>query len=372
MPSARVTGEDVTLRPVRADDIDGITRACQDPETQRHLYRLPSPYTTSHAEAFVTGRAATAWRGGLAEWTIADPQDDRYLGSLGVSRVDWDPGVAGLDCLVAPWARGHRLAARAVTAATDFVFHHGIGRVEVRVAPDNIAGQRTALAAGFQREAQLRSAVRDRTGRRVSQLLYSRIHGDPAGPIRSRLPDLPDGGLSDGVVRIRPRRPGDVDALFALENHEDVWTRSVPPVPPDRETVDASCRFGAAANWLDGVQAAMVITDAQTGDVEGQISLHVFSPELGEAMLSYSLTPQARGKGYTTRAVRMVSRWAFEVGFDRLVAGTAVDNTASQRVLERTGFTREGVERSRLPGVGGSRVDTVSWSLLPKDLSWTS
>lgn len=117
----------------------------------------------------------------------------------------------------------------------------------------------------------------------------------------------------------------------------------------------------------------MVIEDVATGRFLGNVALHVMAPELGEAMLSYGITREARGHGYTTRAVRLVCRWGFETArFQRLTAGTAPGNVASQRVLERAGFSREGLERSRLPGADGDRVDNVLWSLLPGDTSWTS
>jgi Acetyltransferases, including N-acetylases of ribosomal proteins len=69
-----------------------------------------------------------------------------------------------------------------------------------------------------------------------------------------------------------------------------------------------------------------------------------------------------------SRAVRLVADWAFDVaGVARLSAGTAPDNIASQRTLERAGFRREGYERARLPSLDGGRVDNVAWALLPGD-----
>lgn len=372
IPAGPVPGDGLVLRPLNAADVDDIVRACQDPATQRYLVHLPVPYTRADAEDFVTVQAASAWSGGRAEWAITAARDDRYLGSLGVPRVDWRAGVAELGYQVAPWARGRRLAARALTVATEFVFAQGIQRAELYIAPDNIPSQRTALLAGFRREAQLRSAFADRNGHRVSRLVYSRVPGDPPGPTPRLLSDLPPEGLSDGVIGLRPRQPCDIDALDELAGRDEVWTRNVPPNRPSRESIEASCRFGAQANWLDDVQAAMVITDAETGGFLGEIALQVMNPEMAEAMLSYALAPHARGGGRATRAVRLISQWGFDIGFQRLFAGTAVDNIASQRVLARAGFTREGIERSRLPSLGGTRVDNVAWSLLPQDKTWTS
>ncbi|OON32008.1 hypothetical protein BSA16_08115, partial [Micromonospora sp. Rc5] len=51
----------------------------------------------------------------------------------------------------------------------------------------------------------------------------------------------------------------------------------------------------------------------------------------------------------------------------RVWAGTRPENAASQRVLERAGFTREGLLRGRLPGPDGTRVDSVQYARLATD-----
>ena len=86
-------------------------------------------------------------------------------------------------------------------------------------------------------------------------------------------------------------------------------------------------------------------------------------------MFGYDVTRESRGKSFAPRAVRLLTDWAFhEVKAARLVAGTAPDNAASQRVLQKAGFTQEGFERARLPKMDGvGRVDNVAWALLPGD-----
>jgi RimJ/RimL family protein N-acetyltransferase len=71
-----------------------------------------------------------------------------------------------------------------------------------------------------------------------------------------------------------------------------------------------------------------------------------------------------------TRAVRLVSRWAFERGAARLQLRADVENGASRRVAEQAGFRLEGVLRSahwnaRL----GRRQDWALYSLLPDELA---
>jgi hypothetical protein len=67
-------------------------------------------------------------------------------------------------------------------------------------------------------------------------------------------------------------------------------------------------------------------------------------------------------------AVRLVARWALrQPGIARVQLWTSPENTASQRVAERSGFQREGTLRS-YGEVEGERVDAVFFSLLASDL----
>ncbi len=71
----------------------------------------------------------------------------------------------------------------------------------------------------------------------------------------------------------------------------------------------------------------------------------------------------------TTRAVRLVAAWALRAaGCERLVLRADTLNVPSQRVAERAGFVREGIERSaRFSPRQGRRVDFVVYSRLPED-----
>jgi ribosomal-protein-alanine N-acetyltransferase len=84
--------------------------------------------------------------------------------------------------------------------------------------------------------------------------------------------------------------------------------------------------------------------------------------------VGYWLLPEARGKGFATRSVQLVSRWALvELGMARLSLTAEPSNTRSRRVAERSGFVKEGLLRS-YEEIGGRRVDCDVFSLIPADL----
>lgn len=84
-------------------------------------------------------------------------------------------------------------------------------------------------------------------------------------------------------------------------------------------------------------------------------------------IIGIALLPAARGLGYGTQAHRLLVRYLFaHTPVHRIEAATDIENVAEQRVLEKAGFTREGVLR----GIGwrdGGWRDGVTYSILRTD-----
>lgn len=118
-----------------------------------------------------------------------------------------------------------------------------------------------------------------------------------------------------------------------------------------------------------GLEIDLAVTEAGASEVVlGGVSLNRVDPTRGSAAIGYWLSPEARGRGAATRAVRLLIGWAFaDLRLARLELTCSPDNEASQRVAERCGFTREGLLRSHIAFKGGRR-DTVVFGLLPGEL----
>lgn len=87
----------------------------------------------------------------------------------------------------------------------------------------------------------------------------------------------------------------------------------------------------------------------------------------GVAELGYNLRRSEWGKGYASEAVGEIVRHAFEDGgFRRLVADTDPDNHASNGLLEKLGFQREGYLREEWETHIGIR-DSILWGLLKRE-----
>lgn len=155
----------------------------------------------------------------------------------------------------------------------------------------------------------------------------------------------------------------------ACRDDEIAWWLDQVPQPyseSDARTYVAMSRRG----WKEGTHAGFAVTDAETGDVIGSISVHFFDPEQGVAEVGYWVRREARGRGVAARATRLVARWAITTcGMARLQLRADRRNVASQRVAEEAGFRREGILRSvRVNQRQGRRVDFVLYSLLANEL----
>ena len=135
---------------------------------------------------------------------------------------------------------------------------------------------------------------------------------------------------------------------------------------------NASANFGR--QWLDryeqgrrdGTREVFAIVDGEE-TVVGFAAAVSIDREAATAELGYVIVEQARGRGYATRALSLLTDWGFaELRAERLELLIGVDNVPSKRVAEKCGYRREGVLRSfaTKPGV---REDMELWSRLPTD-----
>ena len=72
----------LVVRPFVPDDIPAVQAACDDPVVARWIAQLPSPYTLSDAERFVTDCRRSLAAGERARLAISDCADGELLGSI--------------------------------------------------------------------------------------------------------------------------------------------------------------------------------------------------------------------------------------------------------------------------------------------------
>jgi RimJ/RimL family protein N-acetyltransferase len=175
----------------------------------------------------------------------------------------------------------------------------------------------------------------------------------------------PDPALTDGVVLLRLLRDDDVEPMVDHCRDPEMQRWTLVPTPYGEADAREWIRL-SQLRWKEGDAAMFAIADAGTGEYLGGIDVRSGPWPIGD--VGYGVKREVRGQGLTPRALRLISRWAFdELGLVRVELTTDIANHASQRAAEKAGFVREGILRQRLE-VKGHRSDCAMFSLIPADL----
>ncbi|MEL7974590.1 GNAT family N-acetyltransferase [Isoptericola sp. F-RaC21] len=141
-----------------------------------------------------------------------------------------------------------------------------------------------------------------------------------------------------------------------------LWAERDPRVPPHRRLDEAGRpTTDEIEAWIrGGSRAGLGLLAAQRrreGDVIGYCGLVDGAVGPHEPELAYELLRRAWGAGYATEAAGAVVGWARESGYRRLWSTVRDWNTASLRVLAKTGFVPSG--RVEADAVHGDSVFLV-------------
>ena len=162
--------------------------------------------------------------------------------------------------------------------------------------------------------------------------------------------------------RVNLRRFRPTDEAIVWEGRSSAEPTALPSGPGRRSQLRkrllVSGRFVRGSLDLAIEANGRLIGDVQARMGEGQ-RLPPGVVELGVDLYD----PAQRGKGYGAEAVALLTTWLLDHGIaDRVQASTAVGNVAMRRVLEKLGFTYEGIMRGFMP-VGSGREDFALYGL---------
>lgn len=346
----------VRLRPWRPEDAARVVQIMRDEQMSRYL-PLPRPYTEADAWAYVTG-FATQGRHTGTRIECAVEAAGIVVAAAGLQLpVGGHVPEIGYWVATDQWGRGY--ATRATRALATFGFDHGLTRIEIRVDVANVASAATALRAGFQFEGVLRQSNRSQHGL-ADHALFARLATDSGEPVRPRFPRLAE--ISDGTVTLRPVRAEDWPVILAENANPEQQRWGFGNVLTETEARQRTASAGLL--WLTGRGAELLIVDSASGQGAGTISLRPAGPP-NVAGIGYGVLPEFRGRRFTTRALRLLSEWAFsQTDIVRLELGCKVGNVASARSAVRAGFVRDARYGARLISPDGSYADEIGFGLL--------
>ncbi len=158
--------------------------------------------------------------------------------------------------------------------------------------------------------------------------------------------------LATPRLLLRQFRDSDLEAFLAYRNDPEVARYQGWNVPYACESAlefiaEMKAKQPAPGEWL---QLALELRSSplSLGErVEGEgligdVAFHLMKSDPRQAYLGYSLARAHWGQGYASEAVHALLDYLFgELNLHRVVAECDVENTASQKLLERLGFRRE-------------------------------
>jgi [ribosomal protein S5]-alanine N-acetyltransferase len=153
---------------------------------------------------------------------------------------------------------------------------------------------------------------------------------------------------------IRRVRPEDCDELAALYLANREFLAPFEPMRPPEFFTGEGQRDRLQRQLADDTHP-FVILDGD--EIAGTINIfHVVRESLQGCTIGYWVDGARNGRGLATGAVEDAVAYAFgELDLHRVEAATLVDNIASQRVLEKSGFDRIGLARGFLRIAGDWR-----------------
>lgn len=167
-------GTGVRLRAFRTSDIDRIVEACSDPRTAHWLASMPRPYQRHNALAYLDSIAELAGRGAGVAWCMADPTDDRCLGSISLDGLGGYAKRAEIGYWAHPDARGRGVVTEAVRLVTEHARTSGLAQsILIRCARDNAASRHVAEDAGYTTVGIQPASEPLGDGERTDLVLYS-------------------------------------------------------------------------------------------------------------------------------------------------------------------------------------------------------
>jgi ribosomal-protein-alanine N-acetyltransferase len=172
-----------------------------------------------------------------------------------------------------------------------------------------------------------------------------------------------------GSADIRPLAVTDARSLAQLYSENRDFLAPLEPLRPEAfYSFEGQRRHIAQLSDRRAAGAAYPFVIVVGGRPVGAINIsNVVRGAFQSCNVGYWVAREHNGLGYATAALGLVCERAFgELGLHRVEAGTLLHNVASQRVIEKNGFTRIGIAPRYLQ-IAGEWSDHVLFQRTAED-----
>lgn len=152
--------------------------------------------------------------------------------------------------------------------------------------------------------------------------------------------------LETGRLLLSDYQTENLNDFFRLKSCSEVWEYST--FVPLKEKKQAEIQLERLINErIKGNHVYSALYIKNTKEFIGEAGIIGYVPNSNRCVIGYNLLPQYWNKGYATEITKHIVKYSFELlDIERIEALALQMNTASCRVLEKSGFVLEGVLRN--------------------------
>ena len=395
---------DISLRIINKKDVNDIYKSLRDTKFRMDIdHGVILPANMNKAEEIINDAIASTKEGEEIYFSILN-NEGIMVGYTLLSWIDERLGI--LDCNVFIFSEYRRrgYGTTAYNIMLDYVFNERrIHKVHCCTIDGNNEGPAFLYKFGFKFEAK-RSEMFYSHGKYLSEYYYgltedeyrnnklcNRSFKDCPKDLITKIPYSTLGEIKNshnnkeefeayedrkyfwdyGDISVRATRIEDYmineemikDSKICRFYDDDVKL----PMAIDEESVNE--KLGSHLNFKceDG-RLEFSITD-KDGNYIGNVSLCGLDYKNGKFSLSIYMVPECRGKGYGTKALRLIVSYAFfELRMNKLITNVNDGNEASATMMRKVGCKVEGVRRE-CAYYTGKYVDVVFFGITKKEFA---
>lgn len=185
-------------------------------------------------------------------------------------------------------------------------------------------------------------------------------------------PPLIASRLVDSRFSLRPFAQDDEAEWQELQKRNREWLAPWNASDPESNVPLSFAEWVRVLDEEGRQGSSVVLAMVENGRIVGEVSLGAIAyGSVRSAIVGYWVDRDHAGQGFTPLAVSLVADWAFYAQqgphLHRLEVALLPVNSNSRRVVEKVGFTKEGIRR-RYMHVAGQWRDHETWALLADDV----
>ena len=179
--------------------------------------------------------------------------------------------------------------------------------------------------------------------------------------------------LMHGLLTLRAPNESDISAIY--EGCKDPLIPIFTRIPANYTMAHAEFyvneRCPNAFTTQTELQLTLSYGNGEDSKFAGAFSFHSLNLREHVAEIGYWLTQPMRGKGFGATATKMQTQYGFDtIGFERIEAIVNIDNYASRKLLQNSGYELEGIMRKKSRKENGSQIDMALYSAIRSDWTW--